>query len=86
MGYFPAKRPIKHSGRQPIKVGKRPIEDRKCPIKANGLFSGTPPWWKTVPLKRPMKRSVSMSVEQNTHFRLPKVLKQFEHVLLLSDS
>ena len=28
--------------------GKRPIKHRKRRIKADGLFSGTPPWWKTV--------------------------------------
>ena len=29
-------------------------------MKANGLFSGIPPWWKTAPLKRPMKRSMNL--------------------------
>ena len=46
-------------GKQPIKVGKRPIKEGKRPINANGQFSGTPPkWWKTAPLKRPIKRSM----------------------------
>ena len=63
MGCFPrdfqeGKRPTRHSGQRPIKVGKRPIEEGKRPMKANGLFSGTLPWWKTAPLKRPIKRSM----------------------------
>ena len=29
-------------------------------IKVNGLFSGTPPWWKTAPLKRPINRSMRL--------------------------
>ena len=33
--------PVRQSA---IKVGKRPIEEGKCPIKANWLFSGNPPW------------------------------------------
>ena len=45
---------LRHSGKRPIKVKKRPMKDRKRPTKANGLFSGTPPWWKTVPLKGPL--------------------------------
>ena len=43
--------PLWHSGQQPSKVRKRPM-------KANGLLSGTPPWWNTAPLKRPIKRSM----------------------------
>ena len=41
------------------KVRERPIEKVKRPIKAHALFSGTPPWWKTAPLKRPMKGSMT---------------------------
>ena len=50
--------PLRHSGKRPIQVGKRPIKEGKRPIKLNGLFSGTPPWRKTAPLKRPIKRSM----------------------------
>ena len=60
MGCFPGdfregKRPIKAFGKRPIKVGKRPIKEGKRPIKLNGLFSETPLWRKTAPLKRPVK-------------------------------
>ena len=34
---------LRHVGRGPIKLGKRPIKDRKRPSNANGQFSGTPP-------------------------------------------
>ena len=34
------------------------MKEAKRPINANGLFSGTPPWSKTAPLKRPIKRSM----------------------------
>ena len=53
------KRPIK-VGKRPIKVGKRPIKEGKRTISANGQLSGTPPRWKTAPLKRPTKRSMSV--------------------------
>ena len=46
--------PLRHSGNGPIKEAKRPMN-------ANGLFSGTPPWSKTAPLKGPMKRSMISS-------------------------
>ena len=65
------KRPLRtKSVKRPIKVGKRPINEGKRPIKAkvlagvsigcllNGLFRAPPPWRKTAPLKRPMKRSL----------------------------
>ena len=39
--------PLRHSGKRPIKVGKRLIKEGKRPISANGQFSGTPSWWKT---------------------------------------
>ena len=49
LGCFPGQF---QEGKRPIKAfGKRPIKVRKRPIKANALFSGTPPWWKTAPLK-----------------------------------
>ena len=54
--------PLRHSGsesgKRPIEEGKRPIKDGKRPINANGQFSGTPPWSKTAPLNRPIKRSM----------------------------
>ena len=45
--------PLRHSGNQPIKVRKRPIEGGQRPVNANAS------WWKTAPLKRPMKRSMT---------------------------
>ena len=65
------KRPLRtKSVKRPIKVGKRPINEGKRPIKAKvlvgvsvgclmGCFRATPPWRKTAPLKRPIKRSMS---------------------------
>ena len=53
--------PLRHSGKQPIKVGKRPLKEGKRPIKVNGLFSGTPPRWKTAPLERPITRSMKLN-------------------------
>ena len=51
---IPNRSPInRHSGKRAIKEGKRTI-------KANGLFSGALPWWKTAPLRRPIKRSMSL--------------------------
>ena len=50
-------------GKRSIKVGKRPIKEGKRPINANGQFPDTPPWWKTAPLKRPIKRSMSNLVQ-----------------------
>ena len=64
------KRPLRtESVKRPIKVGKRPINDGKRPIKAKvlvgvsvgslmGCFRAPPPWRKTAPLKRPIKRSM----------------------------
>ena len=57
------------SVKRPIKVGKRPIKEAKRPIKAMvlvgisvgclmGCFRAPPPWRKTAPLKRPIKRSM----------------------------
>ena len=56
--------------KRPIKVGKRPINEGKRPIKAMvlvgisvgclmGWFRAPPPWRKTAPLKRPIKRSTT---------------------------
>ena len=59
MGCIPGN--FQEGKRQPIKVGKLPIKEGKRPINANGLFSGTPPWWKTAPLKRPIKRSMILA-------------------------
>ena len=52
MGCFPGDF---REGKRPIKVGKRPIKEGKWPIKLNGLFSGTPLWRKTAPLKGPLR-------------------------------
>ena len=64
------KRPLRtKSVKRPIKVGKRPINEGKRPIKAKVLvgvsvgslmdcFRAPPPWRKTAPLKRPIKRSM----------------------------
>ena len=57
------------SVKRPIKVEKRPINEGKRPIKAKvlvgvsvgclmGCFRAPPPWRKTAPLKRPIKRSM----------------------------
>ena len=55
MGCFPGDF---HKGNRPIEVGKWPDKEGKGSNKAHGLFSGTPPWWKTATLKRPIKRSM----------------------------
>ena len=64
------KRPLRtKSVKRPIKVGKRPINEGKRPIKAKvlvgvsvgclmGCFRAPPPWRKTAPLERPIKRSM----------------------------
>ena len=64
------KRPLRtKSVKRPMKVGKRPINEGKRPIKAKvlvgvsvgclmGCFRAPPPWRKTAPLKRPIKRSM----------------------------
>ena len=66
------KRPLRtKSVKRPIKVGKRPINEGKRPIKAMvlvgisvgclmGCFRAPPPWRKTAPLKRPIKRSMTL--------------------------
>ena len=72
--------------KRPIKVGKRPSNEGKRPIKAMvlvgisvgclmGCFRAPPPWRKTAPLKRPIKRSMSsatllLSSESKCHFRV----------------
>ena len=77
MGCFPvdfqeAKRPLRtRSVKRSIEVGKRPINERKRPVKAKvlvgvpvaclmGCFRAPPPWRKTAPLKRPIKRSMKL--------------------------
>ena len=64
------KRPLRtKSAKSPIKVGKRPINEGKRPMKdmvlvgilvgcLMGCFRSPPPWRKTAPLKRPIKRSM----------------------------
>ena len=71
MDFQEVKRPLKtKSVKRPIKAGKRPINEWKRPIKAKvlvgvsvaclmGCFRAPPPWRKTAPLKRPIKRSMS---------------------------
>ena len=66
------KRPLRtKSVKRPIKVGKRPINEGKRPIEAKvlvgvsvgslrGCFRARPPWRKTAPLKRPIKRSMRL--------------------------
>ena len=65
MGCFPVD--FQDVKRRPIKVGKRPINEGKRPIKAKvlvgvsvgslmGCFRAPPPWRKTAPLKRPIKK------------------------------
>ena len=61
------KRPIvafgtAHEGR------KKAIKEGKRPINANGQFSGTPPLWKTAPLKRPIKRSMIVAIVSQNSF------------------
>ena len=67
MGCFPVdfqevKRPLRtKSVKRPIKVGKRPIK-AKVLVGVSvgclmGCFRAPPPWRKTAPLKRPIKRS-----------------------------
>ena len=62
------------SAKRPIKVGKRPINEGKRPIKAKvlvgvsvgwlmGCFRAPPPWRKTAPLKRPIKRSMKFNCQ-----------------------
>ena len=41
--YFRENGLIRHLGQHLIEVGKRPTTELKRPLKANGLFSGTPP-------------------------------------------
>ena len=63
IGCFPGdcqerKRPINAFRERPNKVRKQPIKEEKRPIEVNGQFSGTLPWWKTAPLKGPIRRSM----------------------------
>ena len=68
MDFQEVKRPLgTKSVKRPIKVGKRPINEGKRPIKAKvlvgvmGCFRPPPPWRKTAPLKRPIKRSMILA-------------------------
>ena len=45
-------RPMKAFGENPLRLENGPS------IDAHGQFSGTPPWWKAAPLKRPIKGSM----------------------------
>ena len=88
------KRPLRtKSAKRPIKVGKRPINEGKRPIKAKvlvgvsvgclmGCFRAPPPWQKTAPLKRPIKRSMSL-VAQNREARNCRIAElewpEFQH-------
>ena len=75
------KRPLRaKSVKRPIKAGKRPINEGKRPIKAKvlvgvsvgclmGCFRAPPPWRKTAPLKRPIKRSMIMDVHTENRGR-----------------
>ena len=81
------KRPLRtKSVKRPIKVGKRPINEGKRPIKAKvlvgvsvgslmGCLRAPPPWRKTAPLTRPIKRS--MTITEFTRFRF---LRRKHHV------
>ena len=72
LDFHEVKRPLRtKSGKRPIKAGKPPIKEAKRPIKAKvlvgvpvgslmGCFRAPPPWRKTAPLKRPIKRSMIM--------------------------
>ena len=83
MDFQEVKRPFwTQSGKRPIKVRKRPINDTKRPIKAMvlvgisvrclmGCFRAPPPWRKTAPLKRPIKRSMVGSPETGDSFWTP---------------
>ena len=71
------KRPLRtKSVKRPTKVGKRPINEGKRPIKAKvlvgvsvgclmGCFRAPPPWRKTAPLKRHIKRSMKHATSEN---------------------
>ena len=83
------KRPLRtKSGKRPIKVGKRPIKEGKRPIKAMvlvgisvcclmGRFRAPPPWRKTAPLKRPIKRSM---IVQSHKIKAPTFRGKFRNI------
>ena len=83
------KRPLRtKSVKRPIKAGKRPINERKRPIKAKvlvgvsvgclmGCFRAPPPWRKTAPLKRPIKRSMIYIYIDNNHNNMNIILFHF---------
>ena len=82
MDFQEVKRPLgTKSGKRPIKDGKRPIKEGKRPIKVMvlvgmsvgclmGCFRAPPPWRKTAPLKRPIKRSMTIASVQRTRSTL----------------
>ena len=89
-----AKRPLRtKSGKRPIKVGKWPIKEGKRPIKAMvlvgisvgclmGCFRTPPPWQKTAPLKRPIKRPMTndpCSGQKFSHHKFVLVDPQKSH-------
>ena len=56
--------PLRIQGNGPLRRENGPLRRGKRPINANGQFSGTPTWSKTAPLKRPIKRSMSVDAGQ----------------------
>ena len=83
----------KKTGKRPIKVGKRPINEGKRPIKAMvlvgisvgclmGCFRAPPPWRKTAPLKRPIKRSMNL---QGSGARIGEFLENEKSARSFSD-
>ena len=81
------KRPLRtKSVKRPIKVGKRPLNEGKRPIKAKvlvgvsvgclmGCFRAPPPWRKTAPLKRPIKRSMKCGLLSKLLASIPVSLR-----------
>ena len=71
-------------GRYRTKVGKWPVRDGKQPIKANGLFSGTPPLWNTAYLKRPITSEVYELSSETPRSRYRRIQGQYRLWLALS--
>ena len=81
------KRPLTtKSVKRPIKVGKRPINEGKRPINTKvlvgvsvgclmGCFRAPPPWRKTAPLKRPIKRPMNFGDSCQIGFSLAWMLE-----------
>ena len=52
--------PLRNSGKGPLRRESGPLRHSgKGPISADGQFSGTPPWSRTAPLNKPIKRSMT---------------------------